>query len=84
LALVAAMLLLAALLVASLWIVSIFWDTHRSEAITATAFIYAVLGGGLMAWLVARLRATPPLLQATLRELKQDYEALRGVSRPSQ
>lgn len=78
LALVAGVLLLAALLVGSLWIVSIFWETHRSEAIVATALVYAVAGGGLMAWLVARMRSAPPLLQATVRELKQDYEALRG------
>lgn len=82
-ALVAAVLLLAALVVGSLWIVSVFWDTYRSEAIVAIALVYAVTGGGLMAWLVARVRSTPPLLQATLAELKQDCDALRGVSRPS-
>lgn len=83
-ALVAAVLLLAALVVGSLWIVSIFWDTYRSEAIAATALVYAVAGGSLMAWLLARVRSTPPLLQATIMELKQDCDALRGESRPSQ
>ena len=83
-ALVAAVLLLAALVVGALWIVSIFWDTYRSEAIAATALVYAVVGGSLMAWLVARVRSAPPLMQATLAELKQDYDALRGVSRRSQ
>lgn len=80
-ALVAGVLLLAALLVASLWVVSIFWDSHRSEAIAFVALAYALAGGGTMWWLVARLRAAPPLLQATIAELKQDCDALRGTSR---
>jgi uncharacterized membrane protein YqjE len=83
LALLAAMLVLAALLVASLWVVLLFWDTHRSAAAATVALAYALAGGGLIAWLLARLRAAPPLLQATLAELKQDCDALRGASRPS-
>jgi uncharacterized membrane protein YqjE len=82
LALVAGVLLLSALLVGSLWIVSIFWDSHRSEAI-AVAVVYALAGGGLLWWLLARLRAAPPLLQSTLGELKRDVDALRGASRAS-
>ena len=80
-ALLAAVLLLAALLVAALWVVSIYWDAHRSEAIAAVAVLYGVLGGTLATWLAARLRAAPPLLHATLAELKQDCEALRGAER---
>jgi uncharacterized membrane protein YqjE len=83
LALVAGVLLLAALLVGSLWVVSIFWETHRSEAIAVVAIAYALAGGGTMWWLLARLRAAPPLLQATIAELKQDCDALRGTSRTS-
>ncbi len=83
LALVAGVLLLAALLVGSLWVVSIFWESHRSEAIAVVAAAYALAGGGLMWWLVARLRAAPPLLQSTLSELRQDCDALRGASRTS-
>ncbi|HET9025828.1 MAG TPA: phage holin family protein [Burkholderiaceae bacterium] len=83
LALVAGVLLLAALLVGSLWVVSIFWDSHRSEAIAVVATVYALAGGGLTWRLMARLRAAPPLLQATLNELKQDCDALRGARRTS-
>jgi uncharacterized membrane protein YqjE len=82
-ALVAAMLLLAALLVGSLWVVSLFWDTHRSAAAAVVALVYALAGGGLVAWLLGQLRAAPPVLQATLAELRQDCDALRGVSRRS-
>jgi uncharacterized membrane protein YqjE len=76
LALVAAVLLLAALVVGALFVVSVFWDTYRSAAIAAVAVAYAAIGGALGAWLVARLRNAPPLLQATLAELKQDCAAL--------
>jgi len=81
LALVSGVLLLAALLVGSLWVVSIFWESHRSEAIAFVAVAYALAGGGMMWWLITRLRAAPPLLQATLEELKQDCNALGGTSR---
>lgn len=83
LALLASMLLLASLLVASLWVVALFWETHRTAAIAVVALAYAIAGGGLIAWLVARLRSAPPLLQATLAELQQDCDALRGRSGPS-
>jgi uncharacterized membrane protein YqjE len=82
LALLAAMLVLAALLVGSLLVVSLFWDTHRSTALAVVALAYAVAGGGLIAWLIARLRSAPPLLQTTLDELKRDCDALRGAPRP--
>lgn len=78
LALVAAVLLLAALVVGALFVVSIFWDTYRSEAIATVAVAYAAAGSALGAWLVARLRSAPPLLRATLAELKQDCAALRA------
>jgi uncharacterized membrane protein YqjE len=81
-AVLAVSLVLAALLVGSLWIVSLFWDTHRSAAAAVVAVTYALAGGGLIAWLRARLHAAQPLLQATLAELKQDCDALRGASRP--
>lgn len=79
----AAVLLLAALLIAALLVVSLFWDAHRSGAIAAVALLYAVAGGAVLAWLAARLRAAPPLLEATIAELKQDCEALRGSAKPS-
>jgi uncharacterized membrane protein YqjE len=80
LAFLAAALLIAALLVGSLWVVSVFWDSYRSQAIALVAGIYALGGGGLAVWLLARLRASRPLLQVTLDELKRDVDALRGTA----
>lgn len=80
-ALLAAVLLLAALLVAALWVVSLFWESHRSVAFAGVALVYAALGAGLVGWLAARMRSAPPLLEATLAELKRDCDALRGSVR---
>jgi uncharacterized membrane protein YqjE len=78
LALVAAVLLLAALVVGALFVVSVFWDNYRSAAVAIVAVVYAAGGAALGAWLLARLRNAPPLLPATLAELKQDCAALRA------
>jgi uncharacterized membrane protein YqjE len=84
LALVGGVLLLAALLVAALWPVAFFWESHRSAAIAGVAIVYALLGAGVLGWLVARLRAAPPLFETTLVELKRDCDAMRGAARRSQ
>lgn len=77
-AMLAAVLLLAALIVAALWVVSLFWDSHRAAAFVVVALVYAGTGIAIAAWLAARLRNAPPLLEATLAELKRDRDALRG------
>jgi uncharacterized membrane protein YqjE len=81
LALVGAVLLLAALLVAALLVATLFWDSHRLAAIAAVALVYAVAGGGLIAVMLAQVRAAPPLLDATLNELRHDCDALAGGHR---
>ena len=74
------MLLLAALLVGSLWVVSLFWDTHRSAAAAVVALVYALAGGGLVAWLLAQLRAAPPCCRR--RSPNSSRTATRCVARP--
>ena len=83
LALIGAMLLLAALMVSSLWIVAVFWESHGPRAIAVVAIVYALAGGGLLWWLLARLRSSPPPLHATLEELKRDVDALRRSPGPA-
>jgi len=57
--------------------VIVFWDTHRVLAawlVTATFFVLAVIA---VVILVAKTRSQPPILDATLSELKKDAARLR-------
>jgi len=58
-------------------IVIVFWDTHRVLAawlVTGTFFALAVVA---VIILIAKTRSQPPLLDATLSELKKDAAQLR-------
>lgn len=65
-----------ALVLGSLLVVVLFWDTHRVAAILVLAGLYA--GGGLLAVLSlkARARARSRLFAGSLAELRKDHEAL--------
>ena len=71
----AAIALLAAgvgLFLLALVVIFVFWDTHRmaaSVAVTGAFFLIAIVAG---VTLRAKVRAKPPLLDATLAELKKD------------
>lgn len=65
-------------LFAGLAVIFAFWDTHRilaSVLVTAGYFVLAAAAGLVLR---SRLRTRPPFLQATLRELEQDENELRG------
>ena len=60
----------------ALVIIFAFWDTHRlaaSIAVTVTVFLIAVVAGLVLR---AKVRAKPPMLDATIAELKKDRAAL--------
>jgi uncharacterized membrane protein YqjE len=71
----AAIALLAAgvgLFLLALVVIFVFWDTHRMAAsigVTAAFFLIALIAGLVLR---AKVRAKPPLLDATLAELKKD------------
>jgi uncharacterized membrane protein YqjE len=77
----AAVALLAAgvgLFLLALVVIIVYWDTHRvvaSVAVTSAFFLIAV-GAGLV--LRAKVRSKPPMLDATLAELKNDRASLLG------
>ena len=77
-ALAAAVLALFALGLAVLFVLVLFWDTHRMPAIGGMAVLFA-LGCAFAAMkLRAGLAARPPMLPATLAELRKDAAALKG------
>ncbi|MBD3895861.1 phage holin family protein [Halomonas sp. ML-15] len=67
------------LTVLTLFVVVLFWETHRLMAIAASALV--LLGGGLAlaAWVI-RLAKRPTLLKSTLKHLATD-RALMETSR---
>jgi uncharacterized membrane protein YqjE len=75
----AAVALLAAgigLFLSALLIIFVFWDTHRvlaSIAVTSVFFVIAATAGLVLR---AKVRGKPPLLDATLAELKHDRASL--------
>src|SRR5688500_1590677 len=71
-------LLHTALLVASLFFVAIFWDTHRLAAIGAMAAIYLACGAAVIVRLRRQAAASPAPFAATLGELEQDLAELRA------
>lgn len=78
------MLLLAALfclgfgaLLLTLFIVVLFWDTHRLSVTAGCAIFYLGLGWSAAAAARAKLRSKPRLFAATLAELSKDRDSLK-------
>jgi uncharacterized membrane protein YqjE len=64
----------------ALVIIFVFWDTHRvlaSIVVTSVFFAIAAIAGLV---LNAKVRSKPPLLDATLAELKKDRASLLSKS----
>lgn len=60
----------------ALAVIFVFWDTHRviaSVGVTSAFFLIAVVAGLMLR---AKVRSKPPLLDATLAELKRDRASL--------
>lgn len=79
-ALAAALCLFLALLVLSLFIAALFWDTpYRLLAIGLTAAVYGVAGGVLVWLLIDRLRKDETPFAVTIEELGRDADLFAGV-----
>ena len=65
----------------ALVVIFVFWDTHRlaaSIAVTGTFFGIAIVAGLVLR---AKVRAKPPMLDATIAELKKDRATLMSRRR---
>lgn len=58
-------------------VIAVFWDSHRVLAATLTTSSYLVLAMICAAICRARWKARRPALEAVLRELARDRDALR-------
>jgi uncharacterized membrane protein YqjE len=77
-AFIAAFLAGVAFLLAALFVIVIFWDTYRLQAVGGMAVLFGALAALLLLWVKSGLSNKPPMLAATLAELRNDVAALRG------
>jgi uncharacterized membrane protein YqjE len=66
------------LLLATLFVVAFFWDTHRLAAIAAMSVLYFAVAFAVLAVARSRRNAAPPPLDVTRSELAADARTLRG------
>jgi uncharacterized membrane protein YqjE len=67
-----------ALLLATLLVAAVFWDTHRVAAIAAMAVLYLGCGIATLRRLTAQAESSPAPFAATLGELEQDLASVRA------
>ena len=65
-------------LLLALFVVVIFWDTHRLIALGSVTGLFLLIGG-IYLWRVLRaLKRIPATFEASLTELAKDYKALKS------
>ena len=78
-ALLAAFLGAGALMLAALFVIVLFWDTHRLLAIGAMAGVFALAAVVILLQVRARFAARPRMMSATLAELNKDLAFIKGT-----
>lgn len=68
-----------AIVLTTILLVVLFWDTHRVEVLAGLSAAFALLGGGLLALTVRSVTQKAPPFQVTLGELKKDQDAWRAT-----
>jgi len=67
-----------ALFLGALTIIFVFWDTHRILAALLMTGTFLLIAAAAALILVQKVKAKPPMLDATLSELAKDRDQLRG------
>jgi uncharacterized membrane protein YqjE len=78
--LLAAFLAAGAVMLAALFVIVLFWDTYRLQAVAAMAAVLAIVAGLIVMSVRSRLNAQAPLFAATLAELRKDIEYVRHAA----
>ncbi len=76
LSLVALFCLGVGVLLLTLLVVVLFWDTHRLAALSALTLLFLAAGGWVGWMALHRLRSKPRLFEASIAELAKDREHL--------
>jgi len=69
------------LLLLTLFVVVLYWETHRLYVLGGFALLYLALGLGASAVLRQRLKTRPRMFTTTLTELSRDRERLKPEQR---
>jgi uncharacterized membrane protein YqjE len=78
--LLAVFLAAGALLLAALFVIAVFWDTYRLQAVGGMAVLFGALAAIIVLKVRASMNAEAPLLSATLAELRNDIDYLRHAT----
>jgi len=75
--LLAVFLAAGAVMLVALFVILLFWDSYRLQAVAGMAAVLAIAAGLIVMSVRAKLNSQTPLLAATLAELRNDIEYLR-------
>jgi uncharacterized membrane protein YqjE len=67
-----------AIVLAALFVIILFWDTHRIAAVLAMAAAFGLAAVAIGLNVRSGFASQPPLLSATLGELRKDIEFLKS------
>lgn len=76
--LLAVFLAAGALLFAALFVIVLFWDSFRLQAVAGVAIVFGLGAALILMKIRAGMKAQTPLFAATLAELRSDVAYLRG------
>jgi uncharacterized membrane protein YqjE len=79
-ALLAVFLLAAAFMLGALFVILLFWDSYPLQATAGMAILFAVVAVLMLLKVRAALNAHPPVLSATVAELRKDVDYLRQAA----
>ncbi len=71
-----------AIVMVAMFVVILFWDTYRLQAVLGMAVLFAGAGALLALKVRAAMAAKPRLLAHTIAELQKDIEFVKTVSQP--
>ncbi|MGB9107670.1 MAG: phage holin family protein [Telluria sp.] len=78
--LLAVFLAAGAAMLAALFVILLFWDTYRLQAVAAMAAVLGIAALLIVSGVRAKLNAQTPLFAATLAELRNDVETMRHAA----
>lgn len=80
LAILAVFLLAAGFMLGAFFVILLFWDTYPLQATAGMAILFVVVALLMLLKVRSSLNAKPPLLAATLAELRKDVDYVRQAA----